>query len=192
MVDGSRSKMRAPCLLPELITVRAVHINSSSELYYPTSMIITPESSVDKKLFKRFPFRTDNKIRELKGSKFQSLSPLYVKKIIVPTTQPIELNQSIVKQNLIEKSDNFFINQLVLSLENILTPFKITSTNSNELSIGSTINGDSKKIWESIAIETIFSKSISFHGENINDKLISAILSCPSLLNICLESIRNK
>jgi hypothetical protein len=194
MVDGSRCKMRAPCLLPELITVKAVHINSSSELYYPTSMIIASESSVNKKLLKGFPFRKNNKLGELKGSKFQSIPPLYVKKNIVPTTQSTDKTHSKVKNNLNDKNDNYVITQMVSSLENMLTPFKIISsgTNSNDLSIINSINSYSKKKWEAVAIETIFSKSISFNGEKNENILISSLLSCPPLLDICLESIRHK
>ena len=58
-MDGSHVVLRAPCLLPELTTVHAVHLFSSSSssssssgpavgatdpsLYYPTSLVITPK-----------------------------------------------------------------------------------------------------------------------------------------------------
>jgi hypothetical protein len=56
LVSGEKLLKRAPCLLPELITVRAVRLPSaSSSLYYPASMVITPLESGTQQSISRIP-----------------------------------------------------------------------------------------------------------------------------------------
>ena len=70
LVCGTRLFKRAPCLLPELITVRSVSLpysTSTSSLYYPASMVITRLES---------------------GSYSRIPHPLYVKRRPVPSPPP--------------------------------------------------------------------------------------------------------
>ena len=56
LVSGEKLLKRAPCLLPELITVRSVRLPStSSSLYYPASMVITPLDSGSEQSISRIP-----------------------------------------------------------------------------------------------------------------------------------------
>lgn len=56
LVSGERLLRRAPCLLPELITVRAVHLSpTTTAMYYPASLVITPMISGDSPSESRIP-----------------------------------------------------------------------------------------------------------------------------------------
>lgn len=171
MIDGTTCSMRAPCLLPELNLVRAVHVKSTSSdngnnsKYYPTSMqILKTDDDVPK-----YPF--DNQVKSKVSMK--SVPPLYVKKKPISAVMATSQEQN--------KAATSAYNSLLEGLKSISLPFE----NDDVSNISTLLSVEGERLQETIILENFL--DISFNNNTWHQResqLIDAIMTCPQLLDI--------
>ena len=173
MIDGTTCSMRAPCLLPELNLVRAVHVKSTSSdngnnsKYYPTSMqILKADDDVPK-----YQFDKDQVKPKLS---MKSIPPLYVKK------KPISSAVMASTQDGHKVAMSAY-NSLLQGLKSISLPFE-----NDDLSIMNTLlSVEGERLQETITLENFL--DISFQNNTWHQResvIINSILQCPQLLDI--------